>query len=250
MKDNCRAETIPKRQSAWILLTALLIATVPVAALAITVKGQVNVKGGTKKSNSFPTVVWLTPMSGPSVAVPKGQHLSYQLVQQNKQFHPRLLIVPVGAKVEFPNRDPFFHNVFSLFDGKRFDLGLYEAGSTRSISFNRPGISYLFCNIHPEMSAVIIALKTPYYGVSSPSGEILIPDVPPGRYRMEVWREGSLPEELKKLSHEIDVSQDSASLGTFHFNDSGRNFLAHKNLYGRDYDEPKSSSSPLYDKPR
>lgn len=232
------------------LLAALLMATVPTGAFAVTVKGQVEIKGGLKKPNSFPTAVWLTPLSGESVAVSNAQGSSYQLVQQNKQFHPRLLIVPVGAKVEFPNRDPFFHNVFSLFDGKRFDLGLYEAGSTRSISFNRPGISYIFCNIHPEMSAVIIALKTPYYGVSSPSGELLISDVPPGRYRMEVWREGSLPEELKKLSREINVSQDSASLGTLHFEDSGRNFPAHKNLYGRDYDEPKSSSGTLYDNPR
>jgi len=65
-----------------------------------------------------------------------------------------VLVVPVGSVVDFPNHDPFFHNVFSLFDGKRFDLGLYEAGATNSVRFDRLGVSFLFCNIHPEMSAV------------------------------------------------------------------------------------------------
>ena len=65
----------------------------------------------------------------------------------------------MGAVVQFPNHDPFFHNVFSLFEGKRFDLGLYEAGSSRNVSFDRPGISYIFCNIHAEMSAVVIACR-------------------------------------------------------------------------------------------
>ena len=68
-----------------------------------------------------------------------------------------MLVVPVGSVVAFPNRDPFFHNVFSLFEGKRFDLGLYEAGSTRDVLFDKPGVSYIFCNIHAEMSAVVIA---------------------------------------------------------------------------------------------
>jgi plastocyanin len=234
-----------------ILFAAALVASVPFGLLAVTVSGRVTVKGGSKKAKSSPAVVWLTPLSDAPVPVrtPDTQHPPYQLVQKDKEFHPHLLIVPVGSVVEFPNRDPFFHNVFSLFDGKRFDLGLYEAGSTRSIRFSRPGISYIFCNIHPEMSAVIIALNTPYYGVSDGAGKITIPDVPPGRYKLEVWREGALPAELKKLEREITVSQDSSSLGTFHFNETVTGVLAHKNLYGRDYDQP-ASSSPLYDHPK
>jgi plastocyanin len=89
---------------------------------------------------------------------------SFTLLQKNKMFTPHLLVVPVGSSVAFPNADPFFHNVFSLFDGRRFDLGLYEAGSTRSVVFSREGVSYIFCDIHSEMSAVVIALATPYYG--------------------------------------------------------------------------------------
>jgi plastocyanin len=99
-------------------------------------------------------VVWLMPVAGsaglrPYVpdAVPHG----YRLVQKNKSFTPHMLVVPVGSAVEFPNLDPFFHNVFSLFDDKRFDLGLYEAGTTRTVNFNAAGISYILCNIHPEI---------------------------------------------------------------------------------------------------
>ena len=81
------------------------------------------------------------------------------LRQKNKAFEPHLLVVTIGSNVEFPNDDPWFHNVFSLFNGKRFDLGLYEAGTTRTVHFEREGVSYIFCNIHPEMSAVVVVLS-------------------------------------------------------------------------------------------
>lgn len=106
-----------------------------------------------------------------------------RLVQRNKSFEPHVLVVPVGSVVEFPNQDPFFHNVFSLFEGKRFDLGLYEAGTTRNVVFDKPGISYIFCNIHSEMSAVVIAVGSPYYGISDQRGRVSIPNVPPAGTR-------------------------------------------------------------------
>ena len=106
------------------------------------------------------------------------------MIQKNKQFDPHMLVVPVGSMVQFPNHDPFFHNVFSLYNGKRFDLGLYETGSERGVRFDREGVSYIFCNIHPEMGAVILALSTPYYDMSA-DGAIVIPRVPPGKYTPE-----------------------------------------------------------------
>jgi hypothetical protein len=164
-----------------------------------------------------------------------------KLVQHNKSFEPHLLIVPVGAVVQFPNHDPFFHNVFSLFEGKRFDLGLYEAGSTRNVSFDRPGISYIFCNIHAEMSAVVIALDTPYYSVSTSKGEVVIPDVPVGRYQVHLWYETALPETLKALTREINVSQSSSSLGVLQV-PAEQAVTAHKNKYGMDYDPPEPNT--------
>jgi len=250
LSHTFRVNAVNRARWAGALVAFLLAASAAGAAPGVTVTGRVTITGRTSKTNRSPVVVWLTPLGETPQPPPDPARSSFKLVQKGKQFHPHLLVIPVGAKVEFPNSDPFFHNVFSLFDGKRFDLGLYEAGSTRSISFNRPGVSYIFCNIHPEMSAVIIALKTPYYGISSPSGQISIPEVPPGRYRMEVWREGGMQEEFNKLSREIDISEASASLGAFHFDDTNRSILSHKNLYGRDYDEPRSPSNPLYGQPQ
>src|SRR3954462_4590468 len=150
----------------------------------VTVSGRVKVIDNRRSSDSLRAdnvVVWLTPAAGEPI--PKlVQKQPLVLTQQHKRFEPHLLVVPVGAVVQFPNRDPFFHNVFSLFEGKRFDLGLYEAGSSREVRFDKPGISYIFCNIHAQMSAVVIALDTSYYTVSNPQGEVEIPEVPPGRY--------------------------------------------------------------------
>jgi plastocyanin len=190
-------------------------------------------------------VVWLTPLNASEAnPAPKDAPQHPRLVQHNKQFEPHVLVVRVGSSVEFPNRDPFFHNVFSLFEGKRFDLGLYEAGTTRDVRFDRPGISYIFCNIHPEMSAVVIAVETPYYAISNSRGDIHIPDVPAGRYLMRVWSEASLPDDLKSQAREITVGQTSSSLGTIRLRETPP-VTAHKNKYGQDY-EPPSPSSPAY----
>jgi plastocyanin len=190
-------------------------------------------------------VVWLEPVepkSQPPVQNVAVQHLS--LTQKNKSFDPHLLVVRVGSVVDFPNRDPFFHNVFSLFDGKRFDLGLYEAGTTRHVRFDRPGVCYIFCNIHPEMSAVVIVLDTPYYAIASGSSSFTIPDVPAGRYQVHVWDERSLPETLNQLTREVTLSAAQPSLGAIRIPEADLP-LAHKNKYGRDYDKP-APSNPGY----
>jgi hypothetical protein len=154
--------------------------------------------------------------------------------------------VPVGAMVEFPNHDPYFHNVFSLFDGKRFDLGLYESGSSRQVRFDKPGISYIFCNIHAQMSAVIVSLNTPYYAVSNDRGDIVIPDVPPGRYQMQVWYEKA-PDERKTVGREITISTQESSIGPIQLQ-AANVPMTHKNMYGQDY-EPPQPSSPAYTRP-
>ncbi len=240
-----------RARGACFVAAGLLVLLVPPAPFAATVNGRVIVTGRSKKADNSAVVVWLTPLAGDSVPAPPldPSHARYRLLQKNKQFSPHLLVVPVGATVQFPNLDPFFHNVFSLFDGKRFDLGLYEAGSTRSVRFDKAGVSYIFCNIHPDMSAVVLAMATPYYSISNRAGEVSIADVPPGRYKVEVWRESALPEELKKLSREVTVSDDPSTLGTIQISDSGKAALAHKNKYGRDYDE-STSPNPLYNYPQ
>ncbi|MGH9516439.1 MAG: hypothetical protein ACRD3P_12275 [Terriglobales bacterium] len=215
----------------------------------VTVSGRVKVIDNHFSAESLHAenvVVWLTPIGTEPEAkfVPKQPLV---LVQHHKSFEPHLLVVPVGAVVQFPNHDPFFHNVFSLFEGKRFDLGLYEAGTTRNVSFDRPGISFIFCNIHAEMSAIVVALDTPYYAVSNRKGEITIPRVPPGPYTLKTWAETALPENLNALTREVTVSKNSSNLGVVEIT-AGMVSTAHKNKFGMDY-EPPAPNSPGYQQP-
>jgi plastocyanin len=212
----------------------------------VTLSAHVKITDAANRSESSHAenvVVWLTP-TDPQTPVRPFSAGPLRLTQHHKSFEPHVLVVPVGAVVEFPNHDLFFHNVFSLFEGKRFDLGLYEAGSTRNVTFDRPGISYIFCNIHAEMSAVVIALQTPYFGVSNAKGEIVIPQVVPGHYTMHMWYETALPAALSSMTREITVSPESSTLGILQI-PAGAVVNAHKNKYGMDY-EPPAPDSPGY----
>jgi len=202
-------------------------------------------RNGHRLKDASQVVVWLTSISAP-IDPPRQSEIP-KLVQKDKAFHPSLLVIPVGGKVEFPNQDPFFHNVFSLFEGKRFDLGLYESGDTRVVKFDKPGVSFIFCNIHVQMSAVVIAVNTPYYAISNARGELSLPNVPPGRYQLQVFHASVAPEALRLLSREITVAAGDTSIGTFSLNEAGIE-LAHKNLYGHDYDRPEPDS-PAYARP-
>jgi hypothetical protein len=133
--------------------------------------------------------------------------------------------------------------VFSLFEGKRFDLGLYEAGTTRVVHFDRPGISYIFCNIHPEMSGVVITLNTPFYAVVNGEGSFEIPNVPYGRYRLNVWSESNGPENPPPQGREFVVAESVPQMGTIRVPAINRQNSAHKNKYGREYDAPAPDSS-------
>ncbi|HKT12981.1 MAG TPA: hypothetical protein VJW77_14265 [Terriglobia bacterium] len=196
------------------------------------------------------TVLWLTPSKGWTGSLPRPQTLGSrpQLVQKNKQFVPQMLAVEVGSVVDFPNHDPFFHNVFSLFNGKRFDLGLYEAGSTRSVHFDRPGICYIFCNIHPQMSAIVVVVNTPYFAISNKAGDVQIPDVPVGQYKLNVWEEHCSTRNLQEAAREVTIGPDVSSLGTIRLEQSQKLVLVHPNKYGRNYD-PEVFSSPIYSQP-
>ena len=229
----------------------LLLAAGVAGGQNTTVTARVVVGDGGKKSkseNASDVVVWLVP-SDETVPAPLDSNAPKpRLVQRNKNFEPHVLVVRVGSQVEFPNRDPFFHNVFSLFEGKRFDLGLYEAGTSRNVLFDKPGISYIFCNIHAEMSAVVIALNTPYYAVSDRRGQVLLAGVPPGRYTLRVWHDGVAQEALNALSREITISENTSTLGMVRV-PAGTPQPPHKNLYGRDYQPPEPAGTPTYVRP-
>lgn len=220
------------------------------AAQNVELKGKVQLTRNRHPiGDASKTVVWLVPLgTTPPPEVPHQDPSKIpQLVQRDKSFHPSLLVIPAGGKVEFPNHDPFFHNVFSLFDGKRFDLGLYESGTTQFVQFDKPGISYIFCNIHAQMSAVVIALTTPYYSISNWRGEVAIANVAPGRYQMHVFHPSVSAAALHSIEREITVTSGDNFLGNFVLEESNLE-VAHKNKYGRDYDPP-DPDNPAYARP-
>ena len=195
---------------------------------------------GRGKHAAVPAVVWLDPIEG-TPAVPFPNHGRYTLLQKDRMFTPHLQVVPVGSTVFFPNADPFFHNVFSLFDGKRFDLGLYEAGSSKQVVFSRAGLSYIFCNIHPEMSAVVLALSTPLYAIADANGVFDLRNVPPGTYKMNVWIEAVPQSRLTQMSRRVHLTAGSVDLGELSVTATPAKATGHTNKFGQPYDsEPKS----------
>ena len=191
-------------------------------------------------AGSAGVVVWLMPTSPSTEDVSSSKPGHYRLLQKDKKFTPHLLVIPTGSTVDFPNLDPFFHNVFSLFNGKRFDLGLYESGSTRTVHFDHDGVSYIFCNIHPEMSAVIVTLSTPYFEVAPADGNITLHAVPPGTYELNVWAEGSSAQDLNALSRRVAVTASQKDLGVIDVTVEAH-VPPHKNKFGEDYEDPKDS---------
>jgi len=210
--------------------------TRPVYGQTVDVSAKVVIHDGphaSKKHSIAPdVVVWLSPLQ-PVESKPQ-PHAPFRLLQKNKQFTPHLLVVPTGSSVEFPNEDPFFHNVFSLFNGKRFDLGLYESGASRSVKFDQEGASYIFCNIHPEMGAIVLALSSPFYAVSSNNGEIIIHNVPPGTYRLHIWSERAKVNS-RNIPREVQISASTANLGEIDMQVTSSSFADHKNKFGEDY---------------
>jgi len=179
-------------------------------------------------------VVWLSPHDQvPSAQSPPKK---YRMVQHNKMFEPALLVVPVGSMVDFPNLDPWFHNVFSLYQGKRFDLGLYEAGAHKEIRFDREGAAYIFCNIHPEMAAVIMTVDSQWYAVSDKAGRVSIQNVPAGKYTLHIWYDNATPQALSAQERPVDIEVDNVNLPVISIPVTQHSIEKHKNKYGRDYD--------------
>lgn len=110
-----------------------------------------------------------------------------QLAQSHQAFAPRVLPVAVGTTVDFPNRDPIYHNVFSVSPIKRFDLGKYRQGHSKSVTFNRTGLVDVFCDIHADMQGFVMVL--PHHAFTQPdaSGAFELPSVPAGHYTLHVW---------------------------------------------------------------
>ena len=227
-----------KRKALVRLMLMLFIACATLSAQDGILRGKISVEHRSKKSSSNgDAVVWLTPYDKLSPVQPGP---TARLVQKNKQFQPHLLTITPETVVEFPNRDPFFHDVFSIYHGRPFDLGLYESGAARKVAFTKPGVSFIFCNIHPEMSAVIVVLQTPYFAQTDTEGHFQIPHLPLGRYKLEVWDELASSSELSSLARDVEIGPGDNNVATIMLH-SGEPTAQHFNKYGEPYSADKTS---------
>jgi plastocyanin len=166
----------------------------------------------------------------------EGDHASppvkASIEQKERQFLPDVVVIPSGSSVSFPNMDPIFHNVFSLSKPKTFDLGNYPKGQTRLVTFPKPGIVFVNCRLHPNMTATVVVSPNQWNAIPGPSGEFALHDVPPGRYTIVAWhktagffrepvevRDGAtkiefvipLAEDGTAVSHETSINSPSAN---------------------------------------
>ena len=151
------------------------------------------------------SVVYLE--SAPSLAFPDIEPYRVALDQRNETFVPRVLAITVGTTVDFPNSDRVYHNVFSLSSAKRFDLGRYPAGRSRSVRFDRPGIVRVFCEIHSHMNAFILVFNHRFFAVTTADGGYQIANIPPGRYTLVAWSEGSI-----RASRPVVIGEDGGAV--------------------------------------
>ena len=169
-------------------------------------------------------IVYATPVNGAAPARPG----HFTMTQKEKTFLPRVLVVPVGSTVDFPNADAIFHNVFSLSTPGPFDLGLYRAGASKARVFTEPATYRVFCNIHPQMTALLAVVPSPYFALVE-RGEFRL-DVPPGAYRVTVFSERVAP-----ATAELRVGPGGATVPDVTLDESSVVPSDHKNKYGQPY---------------
>jgi plastocyanin len=207
--------------SRTVLIGLLLL---PVSATAGPVSGTVRTitRDGTAPATS---IVYAEPLDAPAPRKPG----TYVLGQKDKTFQPHVVAVPVGSTVDFPNNDNIFHNVFSLSGPQPFDLGLYRSGQSRSRTFAEASTYRVFCNIHPQMTALIVVVPTPHVALAGPDGRFVL-DLPPGRYRLTAMSERAAP-----VTAEVTSGPGASTAPDLTLDESSWVAAKHKNKYGQEY---------------
>jgi plastocyanin len=191
-----------KRNMINLGMVILLLAALPPDLYPGTIKGKVLTKKdiphrvaqrypgrhpqATGVVEPIPAVVMIL---GPVKGYPPSPPAEAQkIVQKGLKFHPPLLVIPVNTSVAFPNQDLEFHNVFSYSKTKRFDLGRYHKGESKSVHFTKPGVCKIYCEIHQWMRAVVAVTENPFYATADEDGRFEIKNVPQGTYRLLIWK--------------------------------------------------------------
>jgi plastocyanin len=216
---------------------ALAVTAAPLLAQG-PVSGQVSIL---ERDNEATTdlgnaVIYLEPVTAPSKA--KHKEMRSQIALQARAFQPRVRVIPVGSKVDFPNQDSFNHNVFTNSALGEFDLGVYGKGKTKDATFKRAGLYPIYCNIHARMTGYVLAVSTPYIAQPGIDGRFEIPSVPPGKYMMSVWHERAATQK-----REVTVGASGLVGQNVELDARGYKRVAHRNKFGQEY---KSAGGDRY----
>ena len=187
----------------WSVFVLILVAG---SAAAGSIEGRVQTHDPKLDLAGF--VAYVDDLEGP----PPAPDRVVVMDQKGLRFVPHVLAIQAGTIVEFANSDPLAHNVFSISSPKRFNLGLYGRGTSRRIRFGQPGVVQLLCNVHQEMSAFIVVVKSPHFARAAADGSFRIEGVPAGRRRLRIWHEAT-----NERSYEIEVAAAGATRKTINF---------------------------------
>jgi plastocyanin len=212
------------------LIALALTASVAAPLYASSVEGTVAVLGrrGYEKDLSDVVIYLEGGARSPSEA-------AAEVRMVRKRFEPRIVVVPVGATVSFPNDDPILHNVFSVSGDNNFDLDLYKRPEVGRKTFEKPGLVRVYCNIHPGMSAFVLVTASQHYTMADKSGRFRIEGVPPGRYTLRAWHERA----REDASVQVEVTAQGSAPVKLELDASRYRPARHKNKYGKDYDKDK-----------
>jgi plastocyanin len=145
-------------------------------------------KGPAKGADVHQAIVYYEPS-----AAGRAAEKTFEMITRGKELVPRVLAVPRGSRVTFPNADPILHNVFSVSAGNSFDLGLYKKGPGREKIFENPGLVRVYCNVHQAMVAYILVVDTPHFVTPAADGSFVLTGLPKGAGKLTVWHEQTEP---------------------------------------------------------
>jgi plastocyanin len=208
-----------------VFVTAVLI---PSLASADQVVGAIHTRVREGAAAASP-IVYAERLDGQTPAHPG----TFTITQKGKAFAPRVLVVPNGSSVTFPNEDPIFHNVFSLSQPQPFDLGLYRAGASKARTFTQPAVYYVFCNIHPQMVAFLVVAPSDWAATAARDGTWRL-DLPPGQYRITALSERASP-----VAIEVTVGKGTTEAPPISLDETVAVVAPHLNKYGKPY--PKAA---------
>jgi plastocyanin len=214
------------------VLAALGLVLPPVTVLGQgTVAGRVSIqeRPGETTTDFSSTVIYLVPADSASAPTRPARSA---IAMNGRAFVPRVRVITPGSRVEFPNQDPFSHNIFSTAPGAVFDLGLYPSGKSKETQFRRPGAFPIYCNIHPRMTAFIVVAPTPWAVQAGNDGRWSIPEVPAGRYLLHAWHERT-----PAVTVALDVPVEGLANVATALDARGFKFAQHKNKFGKEYDK-------------